>query len=205
MLASYLFSLGCISLLYYLMRFFKAFRLLILSNIVGLLLMANQVSGQDFSSKDILQIDLSFFQGSAPKNSPYASMTFIDYDYQFAVESDSRTGEVKVKLTVNITPNSTKSYLDVSRIHKNDIDRLVNHEQGHIIIGFIIGKKVEDELNACRYTRDYKEEIRANYQKFYSKYEKIQLEYDRQTRHGANLEAQEHWNKKLRGFMDKLS
>ncbi|HMI05001.1 MAG TPA: DUF922 domain-containing protein [Pedobacter sp.] len=187
------------------MRLPKAFRLLVLFNILTLLMMANQVSGQNLITKDFMQIDLSFFQGSAPKNSPYASMTFIDYDYQFAVESNSRTGEVKVNLTVNIAPNSTKSYLDVSRVHKNDIDRLVNHEQGHIIIGFIIGKKVEDELNACRYTRNYKEEIRTNYQKFYSRYEKIQLEYDKQTRHGANLEAQEHWNKKLRVYLDKLS
>lgn len=182
----------------------KAFRLLVLFNILTLLIMANQVSGQSFITKDIIQIDLSFFQGSAPKNSPYASMTFIDYDYQFAVESNSRTGEVKVNLTVNIVPNSAKSYLDVSRVHKNDIDRLVNHEQGHIIIGFIIGKKVEDELNACCYTRNYKEEIRTNYQKLYARYEKIQLEYDRQTRHGANLEAQERWNKKLRVYLDKF-
>jgi predicted secreted Zn-dependent protease len=187
------------------MRLTKAFRLLILFNTLTSLLMTNQVSGQNFITKGINQIDLSFFQGSAPKNSPYASMTFIDYDYQFVVESNSRTDEVKVDVTVNITPNSAKSYLDVSRVHKNDIDRLVNHEQGHIIIGFIIGKKVEDELNACRYTRNYKEEIRINYQKFYATYEKIQLEYDRQTRHGANLEVQKRWNKKLRVYLDKFA
>ena len=187
------------------MRLPKPFRLLVLFNILAMIIMGNQVCGQNLITKDIVQIDLSFFQGSAPKNSPYASMTFIDYDYQFDVESNSRTGEVKVNLTVNIVPNSAKSYLDVSRVHKSDIDRLVNHEQGHVIIGFIIGKKVEDELNACRYTRNYKEEIRANYQKFYTRYEKIQLEYDKQTRHGANLEAQERWNKKLRVYLGKFA
>lgn len=163
-----------------------------------LFFLATGTKAQDNVSKDIPQIDLSFFKGSAPEDSPYASMTFIDYDYQFAIERNTRTGEVKVKLTVNITPNSAKSYLDITRVNKNDIERLVNHENGHIILGFIIGKKVEDELNACRYTINYKEEIRANYKKFYTRHEKMQLEYDEETRHGADLEAQESWNKKIR-------
>jgi hypothetical protein len=41
--------------------------------------------------------------------------------------------------------------------------------------------------------------------KFYARYEKIQLEYDKQTRHGANLEVQERWNKKLRVYLDKFA
>ena len=149
-------------------------------------------------SADIPQIDLNFFKGEVPKNSAYASTTFIDYSYGFSIERNTRTNAVKVRVTMRITPNSEKSYFDQSRVNKANIDRLVNHEQGHIVLGFIIGKQVEDALNAASYTVNYKEEIRRNYQLFYARYEKLQLDYDKQTRHGADLKAQESWNKKLR-------
>ncbi|MES2455625.1 MAG: DUF922 domain-containing protein [Bacteroidota bacterium] len=149
-------------------------------------------------SADIPKIDLNFFKGEVPKNSAYASMTFIDYVYGFSIERNTRTNAVKARITMRITPNSDKSYFDRSRVNKADIDRLVNHEQGHVVLGFIIGKQVEDALNAASYTVNYKEEIRSNYQRFYARYEKLQLDYDKQTRHGADLKAQESWNKKLR-------
>jgi predicted secreted Zn-dependent protease len=157
-----------------------------------------QSSAQDHISKDIPLIDLSFFKGAIPENSAFASTTFIDYSYKFAIERNTRTNQVKVRLNMTIVPNSEKSFFDVSRVDKGDIRRLINHEQGHIVIGFIIGKKVEDALNAVSYTANYKEEIRINYQKFYARFEKMQFDYDKETRHGADLEAQTKWNKKIR-------
>ncbi|HMI04873.1 MAG TPA: hypothetical protein VK541_20460 [Pedobacter sp.] len=111
-----------------------------------------QSSAQEYISKDIPVIELSFFKGAVPENSDFASTTFIDYSYKFAIERSTRTNRVKVSLTMSVVPNSEKSFFDVSRVNKADIARLVDHEQGHIVIGFIIGKKVEDALNAVSYT-----------------------------------------------------
>lgn len=162
-----------------------------------LIIFATETNAQSYTPQDIPQIDLSFFKGSIPENTDYASMTFIDYSYRFAIEGNARTNEFKVNLALKVTPNSTKSYFDISRVKSEHVEQLLNHEQGHIVLGFIIGAKIEEALNACRYTKNYNKEIRANYKKFYTMYEKLQFQYDKETRHGADQNAQTKWNDKL--------
>ncbi|WP_316809837.1 DUF922 domain-containing protein [Pedobacter heparinus] len=159
-----------------------------------LLFLVINATGQGYF-KEIPVIDLGFFKGNVPKNAAFASMTYIDYDYDFQIQSNKQSTEVKVK--VNISPNGARSYLDRKRVKEANIDQLVEHEQGHVIIGFIIGKQVEEALNASRYTRNYKQEINANYKKFYARFEKLQLRYDEETNHGANREAQARWNREV--------
>lgn len=152
-------------------------------------------------SKDIPVIDISFFKGTVPNNASFASMTYIDYSYGFNIEGTRRSQDVKVRVALNITPNSSRSYLDRSRIKDENLDQLIAHEQGHIVIGFFIGKKVQDALNASHYTKNYKNEIKANYKRFYQEFEKLQHQYDEETSHGSDKEAQIKWNRKI-GLLD---
>ncbi|ETZ24131.1 DUF922 domain-containing protein [Pedobacter sp. V48] len=164
-----------------------------------LLLFAQSDSfAQSSIPKDIPVIDISFFKGPVPDNTSFASMTYIDYSYGFNIEGTRRSKDVKVKVALTITPNSSRSYLDRSRIKDENLDQLITHEQGHIVIGFFIGKKVQDALNASHYTKNYKNEIKANYKKFYQEFEKLQHQYDEETNHGSDKEAQIKWNRKIR-------
>jgi len=179
-------------------KLFFPFVSLLKRSVFILLLLAQAHSfAQSNISKDIPVIDISFFKGPVPNNTSFASMTYIDYSYGFNIEGTRRSKDVKVKVALTISPNSSRSYLDRSRIKNENLDQLIAHEQGHIVIGFFIGKKVQDALNASHYTKNYKNEIKANYKKFYQEFEKLQHQYDEETNHGADKEAQIKWNRKI--------
>nr|WP_068890040.1 DUF922 domain-containing protein [Pedobacter panaciterrae] len=173
---------------------------------VFILLLFAQVDSyaQGNTYKGIPIIDINFFKGPVPANTSFASMTYIDYSYGFNIESTRSFRDVKVKVTLNISPNSSRSYLDRSRIKDENLDQLIAHEQGHIVIGFVIGKQVQDALNASHYTKNYKEEIKTNYNKFYKEFEKLQYQYDEETSHGSDKEAQIKWNRKIQLLAEKL-
>ena len=180
-------------------KLFSSFISLLKRSVFILLLFARADSfAQSSIPKDIPVIDIGFFKGPVPDNTSFASMTYIDYSYGFNIEGTRRSKDVKVKVALTITHNSSRSYLDISRIKDENLDQLIAHEQGHIVIGFFIGKKVQDALNASHYTKNYKNEIKANYKKFYQEFEKLQHQYDEETSHGSDKEAQIRWNRKIR-------
>ena len=72
---------------------------------------------------------------------------------------------------------------------------VLNHEQGHFDIAHIYAKKLEAALKTRRYMAKDVPALHALYDTFLEKMNALQLQYDKETKGGADLNAQIRWKK----------
>jgi len=161
--------------------------------------------GQATPEVVIPKATLDFFKGTAKPDAEFASMVFVGHRYFYNVDQQNADGSVRLAVRLKVVPDSTGSYFDKSRVAEPYVAYLLNHEQGHINIGYIIGNMLRSALNLTVYSSNYKEEIKANFNKFYAKFDKLQQQYDEETNHSQNKTAQALWDEKIRLLLIETS
>lgn len=144
------------------------------------------------------------FQGEPDRHSPFAAVTATQWQYSYTSNIRNNKLSIDFKFLAGVEPN--KSWVKRSRIRDKSASRkLLNHEQGHVYINFLLLKNGEITIRDQRYTiGNHKRLIQATANKVSDYYSKMQDRYDDETKHGSDDEAQAVWDDFLRKEMAKF-
>jgi len=131
------------------------------------------------------------FKGTPDANSPHYAVTYWGMIYQL---NGIRTYGDSVhidELMVELRMDTKKSWCKKEFV----TDDLLKHEQGHFDIGKLCLKEF---LTLYHNTTFHKKDMDATMKNiFYTtmhKYDELGVQYDRETDHSQQKEAQQHWN-----------
>jgi len=137
---------------------------------------------------------LSFedFRARPTPGSRFAASIFTSFSFDVASQIINGILEVEI---------SSKAYMlkDQSWARgESKNDWTLNHEQRHFDITMIVMERLKNTLlNLEIYPDEYDSVINYYYLEAFREMNRLQDQYDRETRHGMDRGAQEKWNKKL--------
>ncbi|RYF22920.1 MAG: hypothetical protein EOO42_08010 [Flavobacteriales bacterium] len=144
------------------------------------------------------------FQGEPDEHSPYAAVTATQWQYSYTSKIRNNRLSIDFKFLAGV--EAEKSWVKRNRIRDRQASRkLLNHEQGHVYINYLLLKNGEITIRDQRYTTsNYKRLIQATANKVSDYYSNMQDRYDNETKHGSDDEAQARWDEFLRKEMSKF-
>lgn len=143
------------------------------------------------------------FRAKPDEHSAYAALTATTWQYSYSSTIRGNKLNIDFKFSGGVEPE--KSWVKQSRIRDKKANRqLLNHEQGHVYINFLLLKEGEIVIRNQKYTiNNYKRLIQTTANKVGKYYSDMQSRYDNETKHGADLQAQSQWDDYLRTQMNK--
>ncbi|WP_157273909.1 hypothetical protein [Pedobacter sp. BAL39] len=108
------------------------------------------------------------------------------------------TEEFKVKFITKVEPDRAGNFFDLDRVPSEEIEYVLNHERGHLVIGFICANKLEKIISGGTWSKNFRKEIHEEYLKQLKKISRLHDEYDEGTRHGVWKKEQAKWDRRLR-------
>lgn len=143
------------------------------------------------------------FKGKPDEHSAYAALTATTWQYSYSSTISGNKLHIDFKFSAGVEPE--KSWVKYNRIRDKRARReLLNHEQGHVYINFLLLKEGEIVIRNQKYTiGNYKRLIQTTANKVGKYYSELQSRYDEETNHGADLQAQSKWDEYLRDQMNK--
>jgi len=141
----------------------------------------------------------SDFKATPDRSHPYAAITYSGMSYGFS--ADVVNGEVYVNYKVNCFFVANKSW--VKRRYLGDAE-LLKHEQLHFDITELFTRKFRKELSTMNFTENVKSEIKTAYKRLTSEKVLLQEQYDSETDHSKNEQAQKTWQLKIDSELQKL-
>lgn len=161
-------------------RYFKLVIALVMS--IGIFGMTNNpIPYQKITWKD--------FKGEIDPNSDFYAMTwwFVNYQYNGPRFIDQKA-LIDIKVTYGLKNNSWYKPDKIS-------DQLLNHEQGHLNIAYLLALDLRNIFLENTYNKsNYKSKIDSIYKNTEAKYLKMELLYDKDTRHMYDTKAQKRWD-----------
>ena len=134
-----------------------------------------------------VRIKWSDFEGKADRKSPFAAMSAVGIHYKY---SSLAVGDVvKIKFEINSKFDKTKSW---SRKQLRTAD-VLRHEQLHFDISELVARQFRKEAESSSYSKHYKIEIAAVFNRYTAYLERLQKKYDIQTEHSKNKLRQKEW------------
>lgn len=143
------------------------------------------------------------FNAKPDQYSPYAALTATTWQYSYITKISDHQLNIDFKFVAGINPN--KSWVKRNRIKNKEISKqLLNHEQGHIYINFLLLKEGELKIRNQKYTiNNYKKLIQLTANKISKQYSDMQSRYDEETKHGSDLKVQKQWDNYLINELSK--
>ncbi|MEO7522454.1 MAG: hypothetical protein ABIT58_00090 [Ferruginibacter sp.] len=136
------------------------------------------------------KLDWEDFTGIAPNdNSNVAALTVSGFGYNATIKTMNGKGELNINIYCYFTRN--KSWVKAGK----NTAYILNHEQHHFYVTYIAAVIFMDKLkNAMLTTRNYNQELARIYQENCDLMNKMQNEYDGQTKNGQIKPEQTRWN-----------
>ncbi|WP_256007509.1 DUF922 domain-containing protein [Pedobacter deserti] len=156
---------------------------------------------QHLKLEDIPQLKVEDFKGAPPADTKYWAYTGMKIPYRLDSIVKTGDGMVKLKFITKVDVNHAENYFDLERIPKRQVGKILNHEQGHVTIGFIVANQLETLLSSKTWTENFRDEVRKEYLKYVAKYSELHQRYDEATSHGMNDEMQNKWDQQLKAMM----
>jgi len=132
------------------------------------------------------------FQAEPRRGSHYAAEVFTSFAYEG--KSTVKNGIIQVNLTAKsyMLKNSSWGRSDARTAYA------LNHEQRHFDITKIIVERFKRKIKADDLTlEDYNSIIQYQFIETFRELNRMQSQYDDETRHSLNESAQERWNQKI--------
>ncbi len=144
------------------------------------------------------------FRGKPDANSQYAAVTNTIWQYGYTAKT--RGNNLTIDFSFLGGVDADKSWVKRERISNKNTSRiLLNHEQGHVYINFLLLKNGEQILRNQQYTiQNYKRLVDKTAKELSKFYNNMQDRYDEETKHGSDLEAQQRWNSFFESELSKL-
>jgi GH25 family lysozyme M1 (1,4-beta-N-acetylmuramidase) len=143
------------------------------------------------------------FNAEPDDRSPYAALTTTIWQYSYKAMISGRKLHIDFNFVSGVDPE--KSWVKYPRIRNKEVDKqLLNHEQGHVNINYILRKQGDLILRNQNYTvNNYQKLIRSTANRISKHYSEMQERYDRETKHGSDLAAQKKWDNYLQKELSK--
>ncbi|QCR22731.1 hypothetical protein [Pontibacter sp. SGAir0037] len=143
------------------------------------------------------------FRGSPSKPSSFAASVFPSFGYESRFEVEK--GIINIYLTMRVFMVKDYSWV---RAGKDPYG--LNHEQRHFDIVKLVSERYKQKVQPENLTvADYNSIMQYQYIESFREMNRMQEQYDMETRHGLDRLAQERWNQKideeLRAFDKKAS
>lgn len=133
------------------------------------------------------ELGFSDFKGEVPSNTPWAALTssFIYFTYS---TTNGKISTIKVYASFK----KKESWMKTNR------DDVLAHEQLHFAITEYFARKLYSDAQQLKQrSGNISPAANALFQSINSDCDKVQQDYDDETDHGVNAEAQEKWKKKV--------
>lgn len=134
------------------------------------------------------------FRANPDPNSNYAAVTSTIWQYGY--HSTIRGNNLQLDFNFLGGIDVNKSWVKREKIrNRTASQQLLNHEQGHVYINFLLLKKGEYILKNQGYTvQNYKRLVDRTAKDIGKFYNDMQQRYDVETKHGMDIEAQQKWD-----------
>lgn len=134
------------------------------------------------------------FRANPDPSSQYAAITSTIWQYGYTSKIKGNHLQIDFNFLGGVDAN--KSWVKREKIRDKNVSRtLLNHEQGHVYINFLLLKNGEIILKNQDYTiQNYQRLVNKTAKEISKFYNDMQQRYDEETKHGANLEAQQGWD-----------
>lgn len=161
--------------------------------LIALILLASSFVPHDRISPEILDWN-THFRANPDPNSNYSAVTSTIWQYGY--RSTIRGNNLQLDFNFLGGVDVNKSWVKREKIRNRSVSKqLLNHEQGHVYINFLLLKKGEYILKNQDYTiNNYKRLVNKTAKDIGKFYNDMQERYDVETKHGSDLEAQQKWN-----------
>jgi hypothetical protein len=127
-----------------------------------------------------------------PRPGPYAASVFPSFAQEGRTTVENGTIHLDLLLKVYVLKNA--SWVRPSSRE----DYALNHEQRHFDLVKLVAERFKKKVLADTLTaEDYDGQIGYEYLESYREMNRLQEQYDGETRHGLDREAQERWNRRI--------
>lgn len=132
------------------------------------------------------------YKGSPDTNSDAAASTTTYISIEYNITNNSFGYKIQMRFS------KTRSW----GLHKTEY--ILSHEQGHFDIAEIFARKLHKTMSAYTFDkRSYQKELKKIYDDILEEKEKMQDDYDNETRHSINKEKQAEWLTKIKEMLEE--
>lgn len=141
------------------------------------------------------------FAGKPPSdNGPVAALTVSGFGYNAGIQSTNGKGTLNI--TVYCYFNKNKSWVKPGK----NTAYILTHEQHHFDVSYLAAAIFVDKLQSAQFSfANYKELLPRIYQECAAIMNKMQNEYDGQTRNGQEKDEQYRWNDMIDARVSSLT
>jgi hypothetical protein len=143
------------------------------------------------------------FLAEPDEHSSFFALTATRWHYSYNASVRGNDLHINFKFSAGVDPD--ESWVKLNRLKGAESKRkLLNHEQGHVNINFLLLKDGEQKIRFQRYTvRNYKKSIQENANKVSAYYRDMQTRYDEETKHGSDDVNQARWDSLIQQQLKK--
>lgn len=132
------------------------------------------------------------FTANPNDRSKYAAAVFPSFAYEGV--SEVKNGEINLQLRMKVFVVKGASW--VKPIARNTYS--LNHEQRHFDIVKIVAERFKQKIQPDNLTlEDYNSIIQYKYIESFREMNRMQEQYDQETKHGLDQDAQQRWNERI--------
>jgi len=91
-----------------------------------------------------------------------------------------------------------RSYWNRKKVKPKYEAQLLLHEQGHFYVSHIVANRLEAHIGKLLFSENYSQEVREKFDELHPKLYHQFSNYDKDTRHGMDVEKQKEWTGCLR-------
>jgi Bacterial protein of unknown function (DUF922) len=142
------------------------------------------------------------FSGTPDENSPYEANTYWKLKSSFGSMSVSGDTIKLNTFSVGIVLDTTKTWIKKGKATA----ALLKHEQGHFNIGLLCQHELIDQMRKTVFlTSNIQQKMQQMFTDATYKYEAMGEQYDKETDHSKNQEAQKKWDEFFAATFSKLN
>lgn len=142
----------------------------------------------------------SNFEAPSQNRGIVAAVTYSGFGYKADISTVN--GKSKVNVKVYCYFDKDKSWVKEGKT----TDYILSHEQHHFDISYIAASIFIDKLQSAVFARsEINSRLQQIYQECIDAMDKMQNEYDAQTKNGQLREKQEEWSKRINSMLKQFS
>lgn len=157
-------------------------------------------AGKVIYYKSSQKLSWADFQAPSQNRGIVAAVTYSGFGYKADIKTVNGKSQVNVKVYCYF--DKDKSWVKEGKT----TDYILSHEQHHFDISFIAASIFIDKLQSAVFARsEINSRLQQIYQECIDAMDKMQNEYDTQTKNGQLREKQEEWSKRINSMLKQFS
>lgn len=159
-------------------------------------LQSPNVSAQ-FKLSDIPVLGKDDFQAPVPKRSEFwINISSVIY---YRIDSVAQEGDqFRVWIKTKVEMQKHLSFWNHKKVKPKYEAQLLLHEQGHFYMSHIVANRLEKLMPGFVFSENYQQEVREKYNELQGKLYHQFSNYEKDTKHGMDVEKQKEWTGWLR-------